>query len=1632
MNDAWSPSSKLLTNLGAIAIACCLLTTLVVASIGAPAVGSTSGSPDSPTTATVSPTTNQPDRPDGTTDDPHDAIGVVPSLREGVLRVGETPGPIQSYQGDSEAAETTGTSTELRVHVSRRLFGDANEATVFLWNSDDETVGTKTTGSDGNITWTGLPADTYTYGVHSRLDEHLGGGSVTLDSGEHAVVQFEPTSPYVSNDHFLAPADEDFTHAPLDAAGGPRFHYQPGETVTLRAAVRNNETTGTLFGGFLSSKQWPINVTFEIIASDHDGGVVRVDSVSKETTIGSQTTKVVTAEYTIPRAAEYAVRTDVETNYTNGYVPTDLSGTTRNEFSAWDSLENLRDVNWAYNGSLSRASLSGNGLDAKGLDGTNTTVAVLNYGVDTSNPLINRVDQGEAWQKGRLNVVDAYNPDSSGIEDDPEDGYHGTQVASTVWQFAPNASYVIANVEDTDFIDFEDDIKKSFTYVVDEHDPDVVVMSIGRWGWGSETLADAFSGAVDRNTTVIVSAGNLRDEHPAHYPTSPATGEDVWAISSTNRDREICEGASPGNSTRNPDKPDFAAPGCQITTYGTALSDGISGSSFAAPATAGSYAQVLQFAHRHGMTGRDVREAFPEVAINTTTGNGSVDADNNGNAFDDDLDGEGRVMPVGASHELLADDHVPAANVTVEQVDATGTSVTFNVHLAETRGADVSSGGVHLAAVGGGSFETVDLGGFHSAGNFTRGGTNLMELYASTGNVTSGNVTLAVSDGASTGLEVHGWLFDQHDAVYNPYLGRYDRYVARDPAENRSADGDRYVEGETWDQSTANPPFNRHLGNEPFSITDYSTKPTGLTIATDPTARVNVSNATVVMEQYETPSLVFDASNSTDPQGDIETYEWDTDGDGTFDKVSPQIEVFFTEEGTYTVTLRVTDAEGNSDTTRAEITVVPAVKFVVTDLAANRTEVFLDEPIRITATVTNEGVNGSEYGIGYGIGVDFNGSYTDIDEAEGFLGPGESTRVRFNYTFDTPGTVAVTLDNWKPIESPTIVVRAKARPFVRVDRSVEYVTAGQSVTFSLGDSYDPDGEVLVYRWDLDGDGSIDHTGTEYTREFADPGVFTYRVELEDDEGNTRNVTRRVVVHRPHDWPGLGFGPARSGSNPRTTGPGVDADVKWMVDVTPVGSPAVVGDAVYVGVDLGHDGQVTAYEAGTGAVNWSRTLDHEVTASPAVWGDTILVPVVNTSFPSTDVVVALDRHTGEERWRRGDVSGSPVAFGGTAYFPSGHAIDVVTGEIVWTTDDLWNPDGVSYANGTVYFADNSVVAIEARNGTERWRAEPGLGGVGFAPPAVSNGTVYTGNENLTAFDAATGELRWSTFLGANTSQETSPAVGAGTVYVSTKNTSDAVGGRLYALDASTGSIEWTATFDQWSESSPALVDGIVYVGSNDCEDVCDEYFYPAGKVWAFEADTGVELWNYTTADFVRSDPAVSNGSLYVGSSDGRLHAFESGSSASSAARVTEYEVNSTAVAVGQPIEVTVVLENPTENATNVTVDLLTDGTSEDTRTIEIPGSSIETATFTVTFDTSGDHTIMVDGLDRTTVSVSGGTCVESVVAGDDGTISLTEIQEAIDWWAEGSTVPDTGGEAISLSKIQGLIDVWAEGATVSCR
>ncbi|HII98396.1 MAG TPA: PQQ-binding-like beta-propeller repeat protein [Methanoregula sp.] len=75
------------------------------------------------------------------------------------------------------------------------------------------------------------------------------------------------------------------------------------------------------------------------------------------------------------------------------------------------------------------------------------------------------------------------------------------------------------------------------------------------------------------------------------------------------------------------------------------------------------------------------------------------------------------------------------------------------------------------------------------------------------------------------------------------------------------------------------------------------------------------------------------------------------------------------------------------------------------------------------------------------------------------------------------------------------------------------------------------------------------------------------------------------------------------------------------------------------------------------------------------------------------------------------------------------------------------------------------------------------------------------------------------------------------------------------------LNWTFETDNSVSNTPAIVGGVVYTGSGD------------GKMYALDADTGIEYWNFSVFSLNESySPAVTEGRVYFGSTDGKVYAL----------------------------------------------------------------------------------------------------------------------------------------------------------------
>jgi outer membrane protein assembly factor BamB len=76
--------------------------------------------------------------------------------------------------------------------------------------------------------------------------------------------------------------------------------------------------------------------------------------------------------------------------------------------------------------------------------------------------------------------------------------------------------------------------------------------------------------------------------------------------------------------------------------------------------------------------------------------------------------------------------------------------------------------------------------------------------------------------------------------------------------------------------------------------------------------------------------------------------------------------------------------------------------------------------------------------------------------------------------------------------------------------------------------------------------------------------------------------------------------------------------------------------------------------------------------------------------------------------------------------------------------------------------------------------------------------------------------------------------------------------------------WNSTIDTGSLSAPAspvVADGLVYVGSADC------------NIYCFDGSSGAKVWSFATGGETHSAPAVIDGRVYVGSGDGYVYCLD---------------------------------------------------------------------------------------------------------------------------------------------------------------
>ncbi|MCH8205803.1 MAG: PQQ-binding-like beta-propeller repeat protein [Chloroflexi bacterium] len=117
----------------------------------------------------------------------------------------------------------------------------------------------------------------------------------------------------------------------------------------------------------------------------------------------------------------------------------------------------------------------------------------------------------------------------------------------------------------------------------------------------------------------------------------------------------------------------------------------------------------------------------------------------------------------------------------------------------------------------------------------------------------------------------------------------------------------------------------------------------------------------------------------------------------------------------------------------------------------------------------------------------------------------------------------------------------------------------------------------------------------------------------------------------------------------------------------------------------------------------------------------------------------------------------------------------------------------------------------------------------------------------------GVLKWR--LDTGKQLFASPAVVDGVVYIGTGDK------RLLALDGQSGDVIWEVPVGDSVHSTPAVAGDFVFFSLRD------------GRVVALDKTSGSQVWEYDTGSVMVSSPTVTDGFLYVGAGDGTFYALD---------------------------------------------------------------------------------------------------------------------------------------------------------------
>jgi len=305
----------------------------------------------------------------------------------------------------------------------------------------------------------------------------------------------------------------------------------------------------------------------------------------------------------------------------------------------------------------------------------------------------------------------------------------------------------------------------------------------------------------------------------------------------------------------------------------------------------------------------------------------------------------------------------------------------------------------------------------------------------------------------------------------------------------------------------------------------------------DPTAEFSVSPS----EPLPDETVSFDASGSTAPAGNIESYEWRYEVTDSYrDQVvyGKSFSHAFKENGRYDVTLEVKDNGGAIDTTTKTIKISGQDPTAAFDVSPS--EPLPDEAVSFDASRSTAPAGNIE---------SYEWSYEVSDSYRDEVIYGQS----FTHTFKDNGEYDITLeveDNGGTTNSLTKTIKVGGEdPTAAFSMSDSEPLPGQKVSFDGSGSTAPAGSIESYDWSYEvSDSYRDQTayGSSFSHTFTQPGEYDLTLEVEDNGGATNSITKTIKVG--------GDGPsAEFDISPPTPAPNEEITFDASDSSTPAGS-----------------------------------------------------------------------------------------------------------------------------------------------------------------------------------------------------------------------------------------------------------------------------------------------------------------------------------------------------------------------------------------------------------------------------------------------------------------------------------------------